>query len=300
MPAHNAQDTIRAAAISTLRALPQDAQLSILDDASTDDTAAIVRDLARTDNRVRLLDGFPTQLGVADALNALLHDTSTTLIARMDADDITIPGRFTRQLRGIAECDVHFTSAVFYGPGRHVEPVPVLASTPRSSMLELLCHNPFFHPAMLARRAAIAGVNGYRAVPTEDWDLFMRLVLDGRSLVRSGVPGVLYRRHGSQVSATQWWKEAAGADPRAAQVHDELSQVVFDADVGGAFAALAGGRASPDEVRHADWLISRIANTVNNFRGPSKLSLRVTVHGARLRLHKRYGTYLKTRPASDV
>lgn len=95
MPVYNSAATLPAAVKSTLRALPEDSELVILDDGSTDRTLALAQGF--TDQRVRVLS--QSNAGVAAALNALLSASDSEFIARMDADDIVLPGRFGRQLR---------------------------------------------------------------------------------------------------------------------------------------------------------------------------------------------------------
>src|SRR4051794_10401516 len=94
VPAFNAAGTIASAIRSTTRALPRDAEVVVLDDGSADGTADAVR--ALDDARVRVISR-PNR-GVAVTLNDLLDATDSELVARMDADDLVLPGRFVRQL----------------------------------------------------------------------------------------------------------------------------------------------------------------------------------------------------------
>src|SRR5699024_5894599 len=101
-----AADTIGAAVRSTLRALPADAELVVGDDGSTDDTLARLDDIQ--DPRLRVTPG-PGR-GVAATLNALLSGVDSEFVARMDADDVVLPGRFARQLRALEDHDAVFTT----------------------------------------------------------------------------------------------------------------------------------------------------------------------------------------------
>ena len=98
LPARNAEKTIRTAVSSTLRGLPHDGKLLILNDASSDATGEICRQASpRADGRVGVLTS-DAQLGVAEGLNVLIDAADTPLIGRMDADDIALPWRFRRQI----------------------------------------------------------------------------------------------------------------------------------------------------------------------------------------------------------
>ncbi|GGF10616.1 glycosyltransferase family 2 protein [Williamsia phyllosphaerae] len=292
MPARNAAKTIQRAVVSTLRAMPEDAVLLVLDDASEDETPDIVRRLARKDSRLGLLGGGDKALGIPGASNALLENSDTPLFARMDADDITLPGRFTRQLKAIENADFNFCSTVFHGPGRWtLEPVPVLSSNKESSLRELLVHDPFFHSALLGRREVMDEMDGYRDVPSEDWDLFLRLGASGGCMTRSATPGIIYRRHPTQITKRDDWKASVVENKPMSEAHDALCRYVFG-EPSGAYRALAGTGATLPEVRLAETLIARVAAESAKFPRAERLSLKITTHGVLLRLHKRYAEIL--------
>jgi hypothetical protein len=52
----------------------------------------------------------------------------------------------------------------------------------------------------------IRDLGGWRTVPAEDYDLWMRLVAAGHRMERLGLPLVALRGHGSQVTGTTEWK----------------------------------------------------------------------------------------------
>lgn len=94
--AYNAAATLERAARSAL-AEPETAELFIVDDASTDGTADICNQLAREDDRVRVLR-LPSNAGPAAARNAALAAATSPWIAILDADDYLAAGRFAALL----------------------------------------------------------------------------------------------------------------------------------------------------------------------------------------------------------
>ena len=74
----------------------------VIDDGSTDATAEIVAKLAEGDARIRLMR--QQGMGLAAALNAGLAQARGEYLARMDADDLSLPRRFSAQL---AYLDAH-------------------------------------------------------------------------------------------------------------------------------------------------------------------------------------------------
>jgi glycosyltransferase involved in cell wall biosynthesis len=99
MPMRNAGPFVRAALESVLAQDGADLEVVVIDDGSTDGSAAAVRGLG--DPRVRLLPG-PCR-GIAAAFNAALAEARGDLVVRCDADDLYPPGRLAWQVRWLAE-----------------------------------------------------------------------------------------------------------------------------------------------------------------------------------------------------
>ena len=220
MPALNAHTTIGAAITSTFRALPSDSEIIVLDDGSSDGTAQRAADAAqrcgRADN-LRILSHQGPQ-GVATALNEMLNASDSRLVARMDADDITLPGRFHAGLKAIdSGDDVVFSQMIRFGSGVP-RPYPPFEITPEALRLELLVTNPVCHPTMLATRDAVQHrLGGYRTVPAEDYDLWLRAVTADMKLRRIASWGLLYRMHPGQVTASTSWRSQSWANQEQAQ-----------------------------------------------------------------------------------
>ncbi len=208
LPVKDGERTIEGAVRSTLRAMPRDSELLVVDDGSTDGTAAVLQRF--TDHRLRVLQ-HATPLGVAGALNAALDATDSRLVARMDADDLCLPWRFAVQLAALRCADLVFGSMVLIDArGRPTGFSSPRAVHPRSAGLHLLVENPFAHPTMVGARSAITAAGGYRSTAVEDYDLWLRAVAGGARLRKLRTPVLAYRRHAGQ--ATQSWS-AATPDP---------------------------------------------------------------------------------------
>ncbi len=292
IPARNVATTVERAIASVARALPRDGRILVVDDASEDDTAAVVQRVARRDRRVGLLDVGGQRLGVTGAANALLDAAETPLVARMDADDVSLPWRFRSQLSLMRrhDLDLVFSPALFVGPGRFAAaPQPLLGANPRSLSYELLLNCAVMQPSLTGRRSAILDAGGYRTVPAEDWDLWMRLALNGTRMGRTSLPSVAYRRHAAQTSSQESYKQAVAADAPTAQVHRDLCRSTFGREYR-AYSALTGPGAPPDEVADAEQLIDDVAERAADFPPAERISIRSTAHGLRLRLRGRYPT----------
>jgi len=212
MPVRNGGRHLLPAIRSTLAALPKDAELLVLDDASTDATPEMLAgvDDARL-RTVRSDDG----LGIAAGLNRLLTVSDSAYVARMDADDLCLPWRFTRQLGQMQRADVSFTAALFMDDRSRVTrpDLPGCIST-AAAPLHLLLASCMPHPSAMLRRDILMP-DPYRAVAAEDYDLWLRLLGEGRTIMRDPIPGVRYRFHSTQTSAQSSWRARVRADQRA-------------------------------------------------------------------------------------
>lgn len=177
MPAFNAAEFLDEAVSSILDQTFRDFELIIVDDGSTDDTARILQKYAKGDGRVRVYR--QENEGMIAALNCGCWMAHGQFIARMDADDISLPHRIERQLaflKGHPEIGIVGTWASKIDKQGSVIGRWCLPLSPK-----VLRWNHFFkvcviHPTVLMRREILEKVNFYRAdaVHAEDRDLWLR------------------------------------------------------------------------------------------------------------------------------
>lgn len=205
IPAYNAAATLREAVESIRAQTLRDIRIVIVDDGSTDETPNLLAELARADDRIVVVT--KANGGIVDALNEGLKHCAAPLLARFDADDISFPDRFERQ---VAYLDAHPECVAVGGGVEHMDehgarlaglPQPTPPSQADAAKAPAL--EPYIiHPFLMARRAAIEAVDGYRYVPnSEDSDLYWRLAEQG-ALVN--LPDVLgkYRVHTASISSS--------------------------------------------------------------------------------------------------
>lgn len=97
MAAHNAQDTLEAAAASILGQTWSNLELVIVDDASTDSTRAIAKSLAARDRRLRLFFN-DSNAGPYAGKNLVLPHLRGQYVTCHDADDFALPNRLEVQM----------------------------------------------------------------------------------------------------------------------------------------------------------------------------------------------------------
>lgn len=207
LTAKDAERTIATAMKSALRALPSTARAVVRSDGSTDGTVAAARGVR--DSRVTVLED-DEWVGIPQSLNRLLAHVKTPLVTRLDADDISLPGRFRPQLKHIASgVDFSFTTSLFWREGTPlIAPQKPYAVTAESTPFFLLLANPFIQSTMVARTDAIADLDGFRHVASEDFDLFVRAATKGYKLERLRLPRLIYRRSATQITKqASWWND---------------------------------------------------------------------------------------------
>jgi len=223
LPVRNAAAFLDAAIASILAQDFTDFELIALDDASTDGSDAILRRWAARDHRVRL-DHSAVRLGAAGSSNRVVELARAPLVARMDADDVMLPGRLSAQIRVFERAPgTVLTGGLAWtvdASGRRVR-APDLARIIAQSRFA-----PFPHSTIMFRRSAWQQCGGYRseAEKWEDIDFFLRMAQVG-SVRTLAVPLVEYRQHlastrfGEGLPALEramdaMWQAATGAKPR--------------------------------------------------------------------------------------
>ncbi len=92
MPVYNAEKYIKQAVESILNQSFSDFEFIIINDGSTDGTLAILENYVKEDERIHLISR--ENKGLVATLNEGIDLAGSPLIARMDADDISLPHRF--------------------------------------------------------------------------------------------------------------------------------------------------------------------------------------------------------------
>lgn len=210
IPAWNAGATLPETLASAAAQTVTDLEILVVDDGSTDGTAAIAQGAAARDPRIRLI--AQANAGVAAARNAGLFAAKAPWCAWLDADDLWHPAKLERQLHCVEEASgrlafVHTGYRMIDSEGL-VRPLPrTIADLSGHSFLRQIATTQFTNvstfmaPTELARSLGghdaslrAAGLEGAE-------DLLLQLRLAGRGPA-GFVPEALvgYRMHGANMS----------------------------------------------------------------------------------------------------
>lgn len=183
-----------------------DFEFLIIDDGSTDGTAAILQRLARQDDRIRLIR--QANAGVSAASNLGLAMAQGEFFARMDHDDIASPRRLELQvefLRAHPECVAVGGQALMIDSEGFPIRIPRVPLTHEEIETAFTQEWAIFHPTFTARAQAMRDVGGYSLEhkSLEDLDMFIKLAERGRL---ANLPDVLvqYRQHFKSICFTQY------------------------------------------------------------------------------------------------
>jgi glycosyltransferase involved in cell wall biosynthesis len=210
---YNTERYIASAVRSILAQTFCDFELILIDDGSTDGSSEICKQLASEDLRIKLV-ARPNK-GLTKSLNEGVSLATAPLIARMDADDLSMPTRFEKQADYL---DAHPHCVCVGSRVTLIDPY----DSPISLTDHKLTHDEIdadllkgigwsiVHPAAMMRTDAVRRVGGYREQfkTSQDLDLWLRLAEIGK-LANLEEPLVRYRQHFESVAfnkADEQWR----------------------------------------------------------------------------------------------
>ena len=273
VPAYNAASTIGAAIESVLAQTRDDFELLVVDDGSTDDTAARIQPYLR-DQRIRLI-AQPNR-GQASARNSAIATASGEYVSLLDSDDLWLP-QYLDLMGG--RLDEHPSAAVAYTDAwvlddqtRRVARTTVLTpwhppaapTDPAAFFRALLEFGNFVFVGATIRRAVFDDVGLFRlgVEGSEDYELWLRIASRGYGFVRVDSPLAIYRR-----SPGQWTSDPGAIERSGSEV---LRIVAEEYDVPDELRELARQvptlRFPPRQPRHVPRLLKPLYEALSRVR----------------------------------
>jgi glycosyltransferase involved in cell wall biosynthesis len=181
---YQCEATLEHSLASVLEQDLREIELIVVDDGSTDSSAALLDALVSRDPRVRVLR--QANRGLTAALIRGCGEARGACIARHDADDLSLPGRLSRQVARLrADDGLAFVSCWSRVLGPRDELLLELRRPAERAAAERLLTReragPPGHGSVMFRADAYRRVGGYREAfrYAQDWDLWLRLVEAG-------------------------------------------------------------------------------------------------------------------------
>lgn len=202
MSVYNGGRYLRDAVDSILSQSFRDFEFIILNDGSTDDSGQIIDNYR--DRRIKVVENREN-IGLTRSLNRGLSMGRGEYVARMDADDISLPKRFECQ---VAFLDAHPEVGVLGTAAQLIDASGTKGEIIRFSaehgfLKWLMCFvtNPIIHPTVMVRRHWTEQAGGYdeNMVTSQDYELWCRL--SGRiGLANLADVHLLLRKHDENIS----------------------------------------------------------------------------------------------------
>lgn len=209
IPCYNAAKYIGATLASAVLQNYPNYEIIIIDDSSTDATAAVVKDFSQSLECIQFVT-LPHSGKPSVSRNHGVHLAKGKYIAFLDSDDLWMPGKLLRQITlleeqpDVALCytmSITFGHSSVFAPGFEVLPLPHKVSLTKDDLLHK--GNSITCSSVVTRTELIRSINGFNSDLTynEDLDMWIRLAETGRYVM---IPRLLvkYRLHPGQHSGS--------------------------------------------------------------------------------------------------
>ncbi len=207
LPVYNGGLYLDEAVASILNQTVENLELILVDDHSTD---GAVSALDKSDLRLKCIKSQGR--GVVSAFNTGFEHSRADFIARMDADDISLPGRLESQLDyldkhpsiDIAGCCVEiFSESGIQGGLERYQNWLNSVREPQQVRQQIFIESPLPNPGVMFRRAVLQQLRGYRKNEwPEDYDLFLRADAAGMQMGKPEPVLLRWREHENRLTHT--------------------------------------------------------------------------------------------------
>lgn len=251
--AYQAASTLAGAIESVLAQTCQDFEVIVIDDGSSDETAAVAEAIAARDPRVSV--HRQANAGPSAARNRGISASAGKYVSMLDSDDLWLPDYLAEMGRALdlaGEAGFAYTEAWeldeaskrFLKATAMARQHPPAETLPRERFVAELIQRNFVYNAVTVRRSVLSQVGGYDPGMThgEDYELWLRIAISGFNAVR--VPGPLAIKRDSVRSLSN---DTAAMD---AGVREVYRAVLERHPASPRFRALAMARL--DELREMD------------------------------------------------
>jgi len=209
MPAYNAAAYLADAIESVLAQTFPDFELIVVDDGSTDQTAAVARRLASRDRRARIVS--TANGGPANARNAALGIARGRFVALLDSDDVMRPHCLATQiglLESNPEASIATANVINRGGGATFDGKPYWPRTlgvDRVTAADIIAHEDAMCILSVFKREVYEAIGGFTPEfsRNEDYEFWLRATLARFIVLRNYEPLGFYRRREGSWSSNE-------------------------------------------------------------------------------------------------
>jgi glycosyltransferase involved in cell wall biosynthesis len=216
IPVLNGAQFIEAAVRSVLAQDGPSFELLVVDDGSTDSTPGILAALAAVETRIRIITNAKN-LGESYAANLAIREAKGRFLLRLDADDLSLPGRHRRQHEILSRGDAQVVGGEIELMGEKTGRVPYPHSDGDIKANFFACANNIANPASgfdleFVRAAGVSFKEDLRV--GQDLNFWIDCMLAGAKFENVPEPVIQYRIHPGQASRSTDLMRKAQADIR--------------------------------------------------------------------------------------
>jgi glycosyltransferase involved in cell wall biosynthesis len=194
IPVFNAEDYLAVALSSIQNQTHRNLEIICVDDCSKDASLNILYDFASKDSRFKIYKN-KYNLGISQTLNIGFEASTGDVVARMDADDISLPDRIKCQLEFLLRGSFGLIgSTVIYitEDGREIGFSKYYSNTQACKGLKW--KSTIGHPTWMLYKKVYRDIGGYRDLePAEDYDFLIRCVLSDVKIGMISTPLLKFR-----------------------------------------------------------------------------------------------------------
>jgi glycosyltransferase involved in cell wall biosynthesis len=180
MSVYNSESFLKYSIESILNQTYLNFEFIIINDGSTDESANIINQYKKLDKRIVFINCNRNK-GLTFRLNQGVKKSKNDLIARQDADDISYPKRFERQIQWFKKnktavmCGTNAT--IIDENNNHKKNILLFETKYKTICKKLVYQNCFVHSSVMLKKIAFLKAGSYQNEFTyaQDYDLFCRL-----------------------------------------------------------------------------------------------------------------------------
>jgi glycosyltransferase involved in cell wall biosynthesis len=222
MGVYNSERFLDDSIQSILDQIFKDFEFIIIDDCSTDNSLDIIKNYAKQDKRIILIEN-KKNIGLTKSLNKGLRIAKGKYIARIDADDIALPERLEKQYKYLEEHQDIFliggAALVIDKNGKEIKKYKPIVNKNKLKRL-LKERNAIYHPTIMFRNEGFL----YREkfYYSQDYDFYLKMLSGEKGLVNISDVLIKYRMSPEAVSFSQRAKQKLFAEKAKEFYHQRL------------------------------------------------------------------------------
>ena len=181
LPVYNAEKYLEESITSIINQTYKNLEIICLDDGSTDNSKEIIKHFAKNDKRIKIIENTHN-LGLIKTLNKAIELANGEYIARMDADDISLPNRTEKQYKflinyklDICDCQIKYINE----NNKVIKRSNFIPKTKYGIIFYSFFKTPLLHPTVLTKKEIFKN-NLYNyskeTIHCEDYELWTRLI----------------------------------------------------------------------------------------------------------------------------